>query len=1022
MDQSSLMSRRFLTVIAGLVVIYCLCTLAAIATVPDLRLRFLLVDNPPQFLSVPLAGDHPGIEVRDATGAKWRGEPIRQGDRLLTLGDAPLDNSLDYAREMSALRTAEINPGGKVEFDSEDHPFPAGLPVLIQEIGTGQRWIRVQFWQKSTQRVATTALLLQPVPFMEAALTFLWFLLELLVFVVALLAFWSRPFDRSAKLFFALCIATLGAFVGGFHWWIMVGSFWLSLPFVFCGVLLPVVVLHFFLIYPRPQTIYLQQPKWLLAAIYLVPVLTLGLFLVAEVRLWLWLIEPRSPERSQAVLAWLELIRQGIYFYLAVAAIYFLATLCSLIAARFHTRNPVELNQVNFILWAGLIATGFIGYTLILAYFDRVQFALGGGRVPMFLASLVFMFAYAIGIVRFKLTLVNQFVSRGMWYYLLSYGATTLVAAVIASGAMAIARQSQMMRWDAQALLVAGVLMTGVVLVLWLRDGWQRAIDRRFFREKYRLDKALRRMNRAEGQLTDTQSLAERMLTSCRDVLQTDRAALYLRGEKASVWRLASAQGNVHGLPYQVPATEEFLQALASEGTVQRTLAGTETLPMEQTVLRQLHAELIHGLEMDGVISGFVALGAKPTGGAYSAEDLTFLTALGQMTGVALHNAKVQQDLGHLNEELRLRVERISQQKQQILMLQTELAATRETPPGEPAADFQREMIAGNSPALVRVMETVRKVAASETTVLLRGESGTGKELVAHVIHENSPRRNGPLIAVHCAALAPGLLESELFGHVKGAFTGAQADRPGRFELAHGGTIFLDEIGDISPETQVKLLRVLQQHEFERVGGSETVRVDVRVIAATHQNLEQLIAESKFREDLYYRLNVISVTLPPLRERLEDLLELSMRFLQRAAARSGKPVIGLDDEALDALMQYAWPGNIRELENVIERAIVLADGPTVTVADLPADLQMAAPVAGQAVSTRTSLLVRKDVLRKPAAEHDAFAWRKLDENEERNLLISALEQCRGNKARAARLLGLPRSTFFSKLKKFAIAE
>lgn len=1024
MDNSSWTTRGGLAAVSGIVVLYCLYTLSLIATIPDLRLRFLLVDDPPRFFSFSSAAaektDHKGIVVRRTYGVEFRGEPIVDGDRLLQLGSVRIDNYLDYSRQMAALRSADIPPGGNV--DPDTNPMQPGLPSLIQEKG-GQRWIRVQFWQHKTERVVVSALALQPVPFREAALTFVWFLLELMISGVGLLAFWSRPFDRSAKLFFAMCLATLGAFVGGFHWWIVVGSFWLSVHFVICGVLLPVIVLHFFLIYPRPRGIYLQHPRALLAAIYAVPAVTLGLFLAAEVALWLWIIRPESAARTEAVLAWLQILRQGIYFYLAVAAIYFLATLASLIAARLTTRNPVELNQVKFILRAGFIATGFIGYTLLLAYSDRTAFALGGGRVPMFLASLVFMLAYAIGIIRFKLMLVNQIISRGMWYYILSYGSTALVAAGIACGAMAVSRQSHLMPSYVQAVLVAGVLMTGVALVLWLRDGWQRAIDRRFFREKYRLDKALRRMNRAEGQLTDTQFLAERMLNSCRDVLQTDRAALYLRGDKATVWRLTSAQGNTQGLPFQLPVAEELLQAMSRDGTIQRALAGLETGDPEQTLLRQLHAELIHGVEMDGAISGFVALGSKHNGGSYSAEDLTFLTALGQMTGVALHNAKVQQDLGHLNEELRLRVERIAHQKQQILMLQTELAATREEPRGETAGEFHRETIAGNSPALIRVMETVRKVAASETNVLLRGESGTGKELVAHVIHENSSRKNGPLIAVHCAALAPGLLESELFGHVKGAFTGAQSDRPGRFELADGGTIFLDEIGDITPETQVKLLRVLQQQEFERVGGSETVRVNVRVIAATHQNLEQLIADGRFREDLYYRLNVISVTLPPLRERLEDLLELSVRFLKRAAARSGKTIIGLDDEAVEALMRYSWPGNIRELENVIERAVVLADAATVTVADLPADLQTAGrPASGTISASKPLQRTGRTLPRDTAVSAESYPWRRMDEDSERELLLSALQQCRGNKARAARLLGLPRSTFFSKLKKFAIAE
>lgn len=1016
MEESAIPNRRFLAPLAAGVVTYCLCMLAVVATVPDLRLRFLLIDTPPALFSSHQFSParEQGIVVQRTEGMDFRGEAIQPGDRLLQLGETPIRTYLDYAREMLRLRGVKISAGGDVPTGT--NPLQPGLPVLVQE-EAGKRWIRIRFLQSETNREIVSSVALQSVPLSEAALTFIWFLLELLIFGVGLLAFWSRPFDRSAKLFFAMCLATLGAFVGGFHWWVMVGSFWLGIPFVICAVMLPVVVLHFFLIYPRPRLLYQRFPRSVLTAIYAAPVMSLVLFLAVEAILWRWLVQPDSPARTAAVLTWLQIIRQGIYFYLAVAAVYFLATLGSLVSARLTTRNPVELNQVNFILWAGLIATGFIGYTLFLAYFDRKDFALGGGRVPMFLASLVFMLAYAIGIIRFKLMLVEQMVSRGMLYYLMSYGSTALVAAGIAAGAMAIFHQSHVLPSNLQAVLIAGILMTGVALVIWLRDGWQQAIDRRFFREKYRLDKALRRMNRTEGQLTDTQLLAERMLNSCRDVLQADRAALYLRIDKMMVWRLTSAQGDVQGLPYQLPVSEEVLQAMAREGTIQRALAGLENSTPEQTLLRQLHAELIHTLEMDGLISGFVALGPKPNGSAYSAEDLTFLTALGEMTGVALQNAKVQQDLGHLNEELRLRMERIAQQKQQILMLQTELAATREEPRRETNEEFRRELIAGNSPALTRVLETVRKVAASETAVLLRGESGTGKELVAHVIHENSSRRNGPMITVHCAALAPSLLESELFGHVKGAFTGAQADRPGRFELAHGGIIFLDEIGDITAETQVKLLRVLQQREFERVGGSETIRVDVRIIAATHQNLEQLIADGKFREDLYYRLNVISVTLPPLRERLDDLLELSMRFLKRASTRSGKSIIGIDDDAVEALMRYSWPGNIRELENVIERAVVLADGTTVTAADLPADLQ----IVGRA-SARISPRTPRPVARKAISAGESLAWKSMDESSERELLLSALQKCQGNKARAARMLGLPRSTFFSKLKKHAIAE
>src|SRR5437899_9945048 len=260
--------------------------------------------------------------------------------------------------------------------------------------------------------------------------------------------------------------------------------------------------------------------------------------------------------------------------------------------------------------------------------------------------------------------------------------------------------------------------------------------------------------------------------------------------------------------------------------------------------------------------------------------------------------------------------------------------------PGRPApvAQPSPDGMIGSSPQVQQLMHLVRRVAVSPSAVLLRGESGTGKELLARALHEHSPRAGKAFVKVHCAALSPGLLESELFGHVKGAFTGAHEDKIGRFELADGGTLFLDEIGDITLEVQIKLLRVLQEMTFERVGSSEPLQVDVRVIAATHQNLERFIKEGRFREDLYYRINVISVLVPPLRERREDIAELALHFLKVHGDRSGKTMLQIDDDALGILKAYSWPGNIRQLENVIERAVVVAEGALIGVSDLPGEI------------------------------------------------------------------------------------
>lgn len=283
------------------------------------------------------------------------------------------------------------------------------------------------------------------------------------------------------------------------------------------------------------------------------------------------------------------------------------------------------------------------------------------------------------------------------------------------------------------------------------------------------------------------------------------------------------------------------------------------------------------------------------------------------------------------------------------------------------------------------------------------------------------------MVSVHCAALSPSLLESELFGHVRGAFTGAHKDRIGRFESAHGGTLFLDEIGDISLETQIKLLRVLQTRQFEAVGGTRLVQVDVRLIAATNQDLKKLIAEGRFREDLFYRLNVITIALPTLAERKEDIHELSLHFLKRSTQKLGKSLSQIDDDALDALKRYFWPGNIRELENVIERAVVLAEGESLALRDLPQEVferPMNSVRSNTSRSSVESKRTRRDHMERVDEQFSggtsAYDRGTFDEHAEREALEDALRTASGNKAEAARLLGIPRSTLFSKLRKYRI--
>jgi two-component system, NtrC family, response regulator HydG len=353
-------------------------------------------------------------------------------------------------------------------------------------------------------------------------------------------------------------------------------------------------------------------------------------------------------------------------------------------------------------------------------------------------------------------------------------------------------------------------------------------------------------------------------------------------------------------------------------------------------------------------------------------------------------------NLGHLVEKvhsiLRIRADReaLERERERSRYLQEEINER-----------FNDGEIVGRSPRMQELYTRIMKVAETPSSVLVMGESGTGKELVARAIHRLSPRKNGPFVRVNCGALAEGVLESEMFGHERGAFTGAMRQRRGRFELADGGTLFLDEIGEISSATQVKLLRVLQDHTFERVGGEKTLSVDVRLVAATNRDLKRAVQEGRFREDLFYRLHVIPIELPALRERREDVALLCEHFLDRLSRRMNRPRPSLAGGALKLLEQYDWPGNVRELENVLERAFVLCEGGEIQVADLP---------FGTLAEAQPDWL--------PAG---VVPMREAVELLERELLRRAMEEAGGVKRAAARKLGLKPSVLYDKLEKYGLS-
>ena len=326
-----------------------------------------------------------------------------------------------------------------------------------------------------------------------------------------------------------------------------------------------------------------------------------------------------------------------------------------------------------------------------------------------------------------------------------------------------------------------------------------------------------------------------------------------------------------------------------------------------------------------------------------------------------------------------------------------------------PPEDIERANIIGSSPSTLELFDAIKRVAPTTTTILINGETGTGKELVAEAIHRNSPRKNNPLIKINCAAIAETLMESELFGYEKGAFTGAAVTKPGKFELAHKGTLFLDEVVEIPRDMQVKLLRVLQEQEFERVGGLKTIKVDVRFIAATNRNLMQSVQDGSFREDLFYRLNVFPINVPPLRERKDDILPLVEFFVAKFNKKLALTIGGVDDAVKDMLLRYRWPGNIRELENLIERMMLMAKTPMITGCEVPPEFKANLEKEVEALT---------DEDKKPFKDF----MRTHMENVERQMIIKCLDELEGNVTKAAKQLGLSRKGLQLKMIKYNLRK
>jgi transcriptional regulator with GAF, ATPase, and Fis domain len=1002
---------RLLIVLAGLLVCaYAFGVLGYVLSTPDIGVRCAFTTKVdkffPDFLypkgQDPLLPDDDILEVGNREVKDWpqllrcllslrhRGEPIEVADwDALKKKEKKLWHVRLDGREIIRVQVEQANGGGK-------------------------RWV----WCRLGRSPLAT---LMP--------TVLWCFIKAGLFLVGALVFWKRPGERSARQFFLLCFVSYGAYVGGYHWQGIATQPTLLLVFMVCSVLLPSVSLHFYLLFPRPKPFFEHRPGTTLLILYGPPVSFLVLILGTYLQIRVLSLRGPTAQGYEAMPQHLEWMVNWVYGYFGVALLLYLSSIVCLLHSFRVALNVVERNQVKWILIGSVFALLPLGYSLYLAVLEKAKFGAGDATWPMFIASLLVTLSFTISITRYRLMELDQLVSSGAAYFAISVLAVVLYYGLLFTGVLLLG--SHISSWPSfgQALGVScTVLMLMAVLNL-ARSRLKKALDRHFRREKYQLDRTLQRMSEAVSQLVDPPTLARRLLRTTADLLGTERGAVYLREGEPPLYRVADSLGaapSLTELPPGCPLVEE-LQVHGSLGIRPPSVNGAGDPPPAWRQLRFLGGEVAHALTHEGRMLALLLLGPRPSG-PYTAEDLNVLSAFAQVTVPALVSGEGGRTIESLNRELQAKVEKIAEQQRRILALQSQLRTgvrSQESGARSQEPEAKREVssltpdscsltpgIVGSGPRVQQLLTLVRKVAAAEQAVLLRGESGTGKELLARAVHDHSPRAGKPFVRVHCAALSTSLLESELFGHVKGAFTGAVRDRPGRFELAHGGTLFLDEIGDVSWEVQTKLLRVLQEMTFERVGSSEPIEVDVRIIAATHQDLEKLIRLGRFREDLFYRLNVLPIVVPPLRERSEDIPELVQHFLRIYGQRCGKGDVQMDDDALTALKAVPWPGNIRQLENAIARAVVIAEGSVLTLDDLAADL-FDQPDEVPASSTDSEVLEVAPVgVQGERAERD---------RREREQLVRALAATRGNKAEAARALGLARSTLLSRLKKHGLS-
>jgi transcriptional regulator with GAF, ATPase, and Fis domain len=884
---------------------------------------------------------------------------LREGDVIARADGTKVTGTLDYAMRVLSRGEGETVHLGVMR--EVEHPGTQG------GYSSDGQWVdgATPSW-RSKELVDIAIMLEQPrVPWGALVAS----LLAAILLGFGLVARVSRPDDLDAKRFYRTAVIYALVYSGALSWTKLIVHPALGVVFLVALFLGPPLSLHLSIDFPHREANTVRVRRWKRVSYSLSVLLGTACLIALGIAASEYLAGRPDTALRYAVML--------IAAQIALIPVHTAFGLISQIRAH-RTASGALRAQLRWLLFAHALGGLPILVSVPIAIADLDRFLIYRYQPFVVAVAILWFVGYGLAVLRIRLADVDALIKSSLGYTITTGAAVGVyIGVVLAAGWLTGELVGETGPWPH---LVAGLVAAGLFGPIRARvGGW---VDRRFFRDRQHYIEALRHAGESLAVLREPADLAREAVRQIVDAVRAEDGTLYMRDPNdPECWLVAFS--TKESAPHEPLAP--------ADGFAVPIFVATDS-------------------EIDSSnIGGWLILGPRRSGDLYSTDDRDLLGALASQLAVSLANARAFGTIADMSRTLEAQTKTLESQNAEIRELRDRLEDENTFLRKRVEAATDGATLVGDSKAMRELQANLERIARSDANVLVLGESGTGKGLLARTLHGRSPRRDQPFMHVDCGAIATSVFESELFGHERGAFTGATRLRRGPIELADGGTLFLDEIGELPLELQPKLLRVLEEKVVMRVGSTEPVSVDVRIVAATHRKLEDMVAAGTFREDLYFRLRVVEVVVPPLRARRADIPALCAALLPRVARRCARPVLALADDAIAALMAYSFPGNVRELENVLERALVLADDATAISA---ADLEL----SDRAPSLRDEELA----IVAPLVSDVAKPHGDVMDDIERRRLTAALTAANGNQSTAAKALGMPRTTFINKLRRHGL--